>query len=236
MAKPMSKPSDNLRESRLKGIYEKSTKKGRKILTKSLSPGKKVYDETIYRLKGEEYREWNPKKSKLGAAVLKGISQIGIMPGKSVLYLGCSTGTTCSHVSDMLGKTGFLFGVDPAPRVMREFVFLCEDRPNMAPIVADAAKPEQYKDIVDKVDVVFQDIAQRDQVSIFLKNCQIFLRKGGFGLLAVKARSIDVTKNPKSIFHQVRAQLEKQHPIVDYRMLEPYELDHAMFVIKKSRK
>ena len=62
----------------------------------------------------------------------------------------------------------------------------------------------------------------------------MFLKKNGFGLLALKARSIDVTKRPKEIFKQVRQALEKELMIVDYRELEPYEKDHAMFVCKRK--
>lgn len=215
-------------EHRLKGIY----KEAGRLYTISYAPGRNVYGEKVLKFGGKEYREWNPTKSKLGAALMKGISQIGIMPGKSVLYLGCSTGTTCSHVSDILGKDGFLFGLDFAPRMVREFVFLCEGRDNIAPLLADANHPEEYADKVPQVDVVFQDIAQRDQVNIFLKNCKKFLKKGGFGLLAVKARSIDVTKKPRQIFEIVRQQLQKEAMIVEYRELEPFERDHCMFVVK----
>jgi fibrillarin-like pre-rRNA processing protein len=219
-----------IKESRLKGIYQL----GNSLYTLNFTPGKTVYDEKIIRSNSKEYREWNPKKSKLGAAITKGISQIGIMPGKSVLYLGCASGTTCSHVSDILGKDGFIFGVDMAPRVMRDFIFLCDERKNMAPIVADANHPELYEKHVDKVDVVFQDIAQRSQVDIFLKNCNKFLKDGGFGLLAVKARSIDVTRKPKAIFNEVRSQLEGKITVVDYRELDPYERDHCLYVVKKK--
>jgi fibrillarin-like pre-rRNA processing protein len=223
----------SIQESRLKGVYDQQTYKGRKIFTLSINPGKKVYDEILVRHGNQEYREWNPKKSKLGAGIMKGISQIGIMPGKTVLYLGCSTGTTCSHVSDLIGNEGFLFGLDVAPRVMREFVFLCQDRQNMAPIMADANHPELYKDIVPEVDVVFQDIAQRNQVEIFLKNCDSYLKTQGFGLLALKARSVDVTQNPKLIFEKVKQELQSKMILVDYRELSPFEKDHCLFVVKK---
>jgi len=219
-----------MQETRLRGVF--GTKY--KIFTRSLVPGTSVYDEKIFKEGRNEFREWNPKKSKLGAAILKGISQIGIMPGKTVLYLGCSTGTTCSHVSDMLGPEGTLIGVDVAPRVMREFYFLCQERKNMAPLMADAANPATYPKEVTEVDVVFQDIAQRNQVEIFDKNCKAFLKKGGFGLLSVKARSIDVTKKPKVIFKQVREELGKLYTIVDYRELDPFEKDHCLFVIKNK--
>ncbi len=50
-----------------------------------------------------EYRVWNPFRSKLAAAILGGIDQIHIKPGSKVLYLGAASGTTVSHVSDIVG-------------------------------------------------------------------------------------------------------------------------------------
>ena len=60
------------------------------------------------------------------------------------------------------------------------------------------------------------------------------MKKDGYALLAVKARSIDVTRKPKLIFNEVKEQLEKDVIIVDYRTLEPYQKDHAMFIVKKK--
>ena len=117
---------------------------------------------------------------------------------------------------------------------MRDLVFVCEDRKNTAPVLADANRPETYADKVSQVDIIYQDIAQRNQVDIFLKNINLFLKKDGYALLAVKARSIDVTKKPKAIFAEIRQKLEKELIIIDYRTLEPYQLDHCMFVCKRK--
>ncbi len=233
-----SKPNVDLgfNEYRLKGVFSSKSKRGINFYTESFNPGHIVYDEKIVSIKNIEYREWNPKKSKLGAAIYNGCSQIGIKPGSTVLYLGCSTGTTCSHVSDIVGEGGFVFGLDVAPRVVREFIFLCEKRRNMAPLLKDAHQPTQYSDIVPKVDVVFQDIAQRDQVDIFLKNCDAFLKENGTGMIAVKARSIDVTRRPSEIFEEVRLVIEEKMAICDSRTLEPYEKDHYFFVVKHKKK
>jgi len=76
-------------------------------------------------------------------------------------------------------------------------VFVAEERGNIAPIMADANRPERYAHLISEVDTVFMDIAQKQQAEIFIKNCKLFLKPGGFGLLAVKARSIDVTKESK---------------------------------------
>ncbi len=223
-----------IQQTRLQGIYETMRGKRKALLTINLSPGKKVYDEALIKEKGIEYRDWNPRKSKLAAAILKGVSQIGIRPASTVLYLGCASGTTASHVSDIVGKNGFVFAVDFAPRVMREMVFVCEQRSNIMPIMADANNIESFEKYIITVDTVFQDIAQKQQAEIFIKNCKKFLKKGGFGLLSVKARSVDVAKKPKLVFQEVREKLEKELVIVDYRTLEPFELDHCMFICKKK--
>ncbi|HIG95504.1 TPA: fibrillarin-like rRNA/tRNA 2'-O-methyltransferase [Candidatus Woesearchaeota archaeon] len=222
----------------LYGVYIEPLSKGRmRWYTKNLVPGKQVYGEKLVKQGKDEFREWDIRRSKLAASLAKGVSQLGIKPGSKVLYLGCASGTTASHVADIIGHEnaqGFLFGLDFAPRVLREFVHLCEDRKNMTAILGDAKHPETYAHKVLAVDAVVQDVAQRDQVTIFLKNCERFLKHEGFGLLVVKAGSIAVEKHPREIFRQVKNELEQSGKlsIVDYRELEPFEKDHCIFVCK----
>jgi fibrillarin-like pre-rRNA processing protein len=223
-----------IKKSKIFEVFEDRNKKKTYLYTKNLTPGLKVYNERLIKKDTEEFREWDASKSKLAAMILKGAPNIGIRKNNIILYLGCSTGTTPSHVSDMIGKEGFLFGLDSAPRVLRDFIFLCEKRKNMTPLLEDANHPEDYKDRICQVDIVYQDIAQRNQLEIFLKNCKIFLKKNGYALFALKARSVDVSKKPKQIFKEVKAELEKHMTIIDYRTLEPYELDHCMFICKKN--
>ena len=215
-------------------IYKERRGKKTNLYTKSILPGTKFFAEKTIKYQGEEYREINPERSKLGAAILKGLSQTGIKEGSTILYLGASHGYTPSFISDIVGPDGFVFCLDFAPRVLRDLVFVCEARENMAPLLENAIMPEDYKDKVPQVDVVYQDIAQRDQIGIFLSNCDAFLKQGGFGLLAVKPRSIDVTRKPKDIFKEIRTKLEARLTIVDYKELDPYEMDHAFFVVKKK--
>jgi fibrillarin-like pre-rRNA processing protein len=223
-----------IQKSRIFEVYEEE--KGRKwsLYTLNLNPGKQVYGEKLVNQDNVEYREWNPYKSKLGAAIALGCPNVGLRKGSVVLYLGASTGTTPSHVSDIVGKEGFVFALDFAPRVVRELVFLCEERQNMAPLLEDANQPDNYKEKITKnVDIIYQDIAQKNQSEIFLKNCRLFLKSNGFALLAVKARSVDVSKQPKEIFRKVRSEIEKELTIIDERKLEPFEKDHIFFVCKK---
>jgi fibrillarin-like pre-rRNA processing protein len=217
-----------MRPIQLQGIFEDKSR----LYTKSMAPGICVYGEKLRQTPEGEFREWDAMRSKLGAGIKKGISQIGIKPGSIVLYLGCSTGTTVSHVSDIVGPTGKVYAVDVAPRVMREIIGVASHRPNIFPIMADAFAVTQFIQYVPKVDVVFMDIAQANQVDIFLRNVQTFLKPGGFGLLSLKARSVDIAQSPQAVFAQARIQIEQQYPIVDYKTLDPFEKDHALFVIK----
>tara|TARA_Y100000310_G_scaffold339842_1_gene433809 strand:+ start:29272 stop:29940 length:669 start_codon:yes stop_codon:yes gene_type:complete len=219
-------------KSKIFEVYEDKSRK--KLFTVNLTPGKKVYEETLLKQNNIEYREWVPYSSKLASLILNRCQNIFIRKDNAVLYLGSSTGTTVSHVSDIVGKNGFVFAVDLAPRVMTELLFNLELRKNVSPILESANHVDKLRERISSVDVIYQDIAQKNQVDIFLKNIRLFLKKDGYALLAVKARSIDVTKKPKEIFNQVREQLEKEVTIVDYKLLEPFQRDHCVFICKKN--
>jgi fibrillarin-like pre-rRNA processing protein len=219
-------------KSKIFEVYEDKSRK--KLFTVNLTPGKKVYEETLLKQNNIEYREWVPYSSKLASLILNRCQNIFIRKDNAVLYLGSSTGTTVSHVSDIVGKNGFVFAVDLAPRVMTELLFNLELRKNVSPILESANHVDKLRERISSVDVIYQDIAQKNQVDIFLKNIRLFLKKDGYALLAVKARSIDVMKKPKEIFNQVREQLEKEVTIVDYKLLEPFQRDHCVFICKKN--
>lgn len=206
---------------------------GRRLYTKNVVKGRAPFMERLVKEGGEEYREFDPKRSKLAAAITKGCLNTGIRQGDVILYLGSSHGYTCSFVSDIIGPAGLLFGLDPFSRVMRDLVFLSQERKNIVPVLADANHPEEYLDKICLADIVYQDIAQKNQAEIFIKNCQLFLKKGGYGLLAVKARSIDIKKSSKALFNEVRQELEKKFTVIDFRSLEPFEKDHCLIIIKK---
>ena len=59
-----------------------------------------------------EYRVWNPFRSKLAASILAGVDNIHIKPGAKVLYLGAASGTSVSHVSDIVGPEGSVYAVE----------------------------------------------------------------------------------------------------------------------------
>jgi len=154
-----------IRQSGLFEVYESSEKR-RQLYTVNLVQGQKAYDEKLVMQDGTEYREWDAFKSKLAATILKGSPNTGLRKNAVALYLGSASGTTVSHVSDIVGSEGLVFAVDIAPRVMRDLIFLCYKRKNIAPILADANKTDLLKERICTVDAVYQDVAQPDQSDI----------------------------------------------------------------------
>lgn len=208
---------------------------GCRLATKNLAPGRSVYGEKLIKYEGVEYRLWDAFRSKLAAAILKDIKVVPINPGDQVLYLGAASGTTASHVSDIVGERGYVYCVEFAPRSVRELVNnVCPYRLNMIPILEDARFPERYVMFVrGKVDVIYCDIAQPEQAKILADNADVFLKKGGWIMLAVKAQSIDVTKEPDEVFRREVKVLESRgFNIMDVVHLEPYDKAHAMIVAK----
>ena len=204
-----------------------------KIATENLVPGKQVYNEKLLLKKGIEYRLWDPFRSKLAASVMNGLNDFPFTEKSNILYLGVSTGTTISHISDIIGPNGIVFGVEHSSRVARDFLDrVASHRKNIIPIIQAARNPKEYFSIYDKVDITYVDIAQPDQTTIAIENCKIYLKPNGFLFLVVKARSIDVTKNPK---HIIDEEIEKLKPFFNIQQvidLHPYDKDHAMIIAK----
>jgi len=223
---------------RFPGIYWVALEDGtRKLATKNLSPGKTVYRERLVKFRGEEYRLWDPYRSKFAAAILKGLETVPIQPSHKVLYLGAASGTTASHVSDVVGDKGHVYCVEFASRSIRELVYnVCAFRYNMSPILADARMPERYSTLMGKVDDVYCDIAQPEQARVLADNADLFLVDGGWVMFAVKAQSIDVTKEPSEIYErEINVMKARGFQVKEVVHLEPYDKAHVMIVAKKEK-
>merc|ERR1711968_285404 len=166
------------------------------LVTKNLVPGESVYGEKRISVDGPdgekvEYRVWNPFRSKIAAAVLGGIDNIWINPGSKVLYLGAASGTTVSHVSDVVGPSGVVYAVEFSHRSGRDLTNMAKRRPNVVPIVEDARQPQRYRMLIGMVDVIFSDVAQPDQARIVTLNASYFLKNGGWVVISIKANCVD---------------------------------------------
>ena len=202
-----------------------------KLATVNLVPGNQVYNEKLVQMNGSEYRVWNPFRSKLAGAIMNGLEDFPFTEKSDVLYLGVSTGTTISHISDMVGQSGIIFGIEHASRVARDFLDrVASHRKNIVPIIHDARKPEEFFSVYKKVDAVYVDIAQPDQTDIAIENCKLYLKSGGYLFLIIKTRSIDVTKEPKRVIEDETKKLESLFQIRQTIDLHPYDKDHAMVI------
>lgn len=203
------------------------------LCTLNMVPGESVYNEKRISVDvgsdKKEYRIWNPYRSKLAAGMVSGCENIYMGPGSKVLYLGAASGTTVSHVSDLVGKDGIVYAVEFSQRSGRELVNLAKKRPNIIPIIDDARYPQNYRMLVPMVDVIFSDVAQPDQARIVGLNARYFLKNKGGVLMSIKANCIDSTKKPETVFAEEVNKFRKDNIKPKEQVsLEPFEKDHAM--------
>lgn len=222
------------------------------LATKNLVIGESVYGEKRVQVetvaKGAEdveikekieYRFWSPFRSKLAAGIVGGIDKCWIEPGSKVLYLGAASGTTVSHVSDLVGPSGVVYAVEFSPRSGRDLVNLAKKRTNIVPIIEDARHPAKYRMLVGMVDVIFADVAQPDQARIVGINAQFYLKTGGHYMISIKANCIDSTASAEVVFaSEVNKLREMSLKPLEQLTLEPYERDHCIVcgVYKRKKK
>lgn len=175
-------------------------------------------------------RVWNPYRSKLAAYYHLG-GDVEIGPSSRVLYLGAAHGTTVSHVADY---AEIVYAVENACIPMRDFLAVAARRKNIIPLFADATRPREYAPLVETVQLLVQDVAHPDQAGIAVAN-SVFLEAGGAAILAIKARSIDVSRSPREVVDEVCRTLDGSPLVVGEAIwLEPYHRDHAILVCRKQ--
>ena len=217
------------------GIYQILLEDGNHSLaTLNLIPSSSVYGERLYLINQQEFRLWNPYHSKRAAAVLR---QLGYFPFRSsqrILYLGAATGTTVSHISDIIGVEGGIYAIEFSPRPLRELISkVAMHRTNVYPILADARNPSNYQSMLEAVDCIYCDIAQPQQAKILSDNARYFLKPGNYALLAIKGRSIRSTGKLPQIFQNEIKYLRAHDFSIEQTIdLEPYHSAHLMVVAR----
>jgi fibrillarin-like pre-rRNA processing protein len=219
---------------KFKEIYVANLEDGAtRLATKNLTPGLQVYGERLVRYDKVEYRIWDAFRSKLAGAIFKGLQNVPIEPGSKVLYLGAASGTTPSHVSDIVGDSGHVYCIEFAQRSMRDLINnVASRRGNISPFLADARMPEKYSMFISgRVDIIYCDVAQPEQAKLLADNADLLLKSGGWVMIAIKAQSIDVTMAPEAVYRMEAATLTKRgFNVLEMIDLEPYDKMHAMIV------
>lgn len=204
---------------------------GRDLYTVNLTPGAKVYGETLRSVGGLEYRAWDPFRSKL-AALLARRSEVGLPRApRALLYLGGAHGTTVSHLSDVYPDAS-IFVVEKSATSFAPLLALSRRRPNLFPLLADAQLPERYQADVGEVDLLYQDVAQRNQAAIFVENARACLAPAGSGILMLKVRSVTQQRSTETIAREARAFLARAgFPPRSETSLAPFSRDHVAYLV-----
>jgi fibrillarin-like pre-rRNA processing protein len=213
------------------GLY----RKGKTLLTENLCPGESVYGETLEKEGDKEFRYFDPFHSKLAAYVVKGGKEWPFGHIHNLLYLGAGSGTTVSHISDILPKAR-LYAVERFPRPFASLLRMAKKRANLYPVLADAQMPEQYRAIPGEVDMIYQDVSQRNQVQILMENVHATLNPHGWVMLQLKTRSITQSEPPRAVLKVARAELEKEGmDVMDVVDLSPFSRDHYCLVLQLAK-
>lgn len=189
------------------------------------------YGEKVFEEGAERFREWTPWRSKLSAMLVKGY-EIDLEGNEKVLYLGAASGTTLSHLADIVDK-GIFYAVEYSAKPFKKLLELAKIRENIIPIFGDASKPWEYSGIVEKVDLIYQDVSQKNQVEILKSNSDFFLKKDGMILMMVKAKSIDSTADAEEVFRVVLKEISKSFEILLSDSLEPFHKEHIFIYGRK---
>lgn len=189
------------------------------------------YGEKVIKQRDLYLREWSPNNSKIAAAMKKGFN-LKLKDNSNVLYVGCSSGTTLSHIADLVTK-GDIVANDVSMESMVGLLSLLKIKKNIIPILSDfRILPENTGLNKEKFDFVFQDVSQKDQADVFIELVKKFLNKGGQAAISLKTRSIDSSKSPKQVLVKESEKIRKAGlKILKTIDLEPFEKEHYFLEI-----
>jgi fibrillarin-like pre-rRNA processing protein len=202
--------------------------------TEGLGSPPEVYGERLVAVRSGWWRRWDPYRSKLSSALVKGFRGPLPQPGERWLYLGAATGTTASHIADLVGPDGAVYAVEMSLRPFARLLRLAERYPNLFPILGDARRPDDYAGWVPPVDGVYSDIAQADQVGIARRNAELFLRDGKPLLLVLKLASLGRGQTPEEQVARSLAELRPFRQVTPAIPLEPFHRQHRFLVGRAS--
>lgn len=204
--------------------------------TRGLARPPAVHGERVVYREGLAYRAWDPTRSKLAAALVRSYDGALPSPGEGWLYLGAASGTTASHVADLVGSSGAVYALEKSLRPFARLLRLSERYPNLLPVLGDARDPRSYLPIVPPVEGLYVDVAQPDQVAIALDNARWFLRPNGVLLIALKTSSMGRERSPRAHLDLALDALAEVGEVASSLSLEPLHKRHFFLEIHPSRR
>jgi fibrillarin-like pre-rRNA processing protein len=199
------------------------------LFTEAVGTPPPVYGERWLASGAREYRAFEPGRSKLAAALVHDWAGPVPRPGERWLYLGAATGTTASHVADLVGPDGNVYALERSPRPFVRLLALAERWPNLLPVLGDARSPREYAALVPPVDGVYADIAQPDQVEIVRSNVAWFVRgREGALLMALKTASMGRDRSAVDHLAHAEAALRPDVALAPSVRLDPFHKGHYL--------
>ena len=186
-----------------------------------------VYGERWVSVGSRAFRSFEPSRSKLSAALVHGWTGPLPVPGDSWLYLGAASGTTASHLSDLVGPDGSVYAVERSPRSFARLLSLGERWPNLLPVLADARAPRTYSRFVPPVHGLYADVAQADQVEIVRRNAELYLR-GPTAALLIALKTASMGRDREAPAHLAAAEraLRSGADLAPSVRLDPFHKGH----------
>ncbi len=199
------------------------------LWTQTVGAPPPVYGERWTDLGDRALRAFEPGRSKLAAGLARGWT--GALPSSSEswLYLGAASGTTASHLADLVGPGGRVYAVERSPRPFARLLALGERWPNLLPVLADAREPRSFAPLVPEVRGLYADIAQPDQVAIVRANAELFLDGPGARLLlALKTASMGRERDPAGHLAAATTELGTEFDLASAVKLDPFHRGHFL--------
>ncbi|KAL6573978.1 hypothetical protein OROHE_001520 [Orobanche hederae] len=212
---------------KFEGIFVAKLKKKDIICTKNLVYREALHSEDLICVENEnvtevEYRVWDPRNSKLAAAITCGVTDMWIKPGSRVLYLGDVCGITVFQLSDLVGSVGLVYVVG----MCDDIVNMANKRSNVVRIFGNPHLYSTYRMVVGMVDVIFADMASSHEVNDVVLNAGFYLKTGGHYMIATQESNTNINVHDLFAHRHERREFKQ----IELIRLEPTEGAYVMVV------
>ena len=156
------------------------------LATKNIVEGTKTHKEKIVIVNDEEFLEWNPYKSKLAAAIRNGLQILPIIKNSKVVCINPLEESTILHISNIVGSEGSVFVIDVDKNKKSFLNKLVNTHKNIIPIYDKVDELSFFSSITGKVDALYVDIPESEQIEQIVEKYGSLLKNEGFLMFVTK--------------------------------------------------
>ena len=165
------------------------------LATKNIVKGTKTRKEKIVIVNNEEFLEWNPYKSKLAAAIRSGLQILPIIKNSKVVCINPLEESTILHISNIVGSKGSVFVIDVDKNKKSFLNKLVNTHKNIIPIYDTVDELSFSSSITGKVDALYVDIPESEQIETIVEKYGSLLKNEGFLMLIAKKDDNAIIEN-----------------------------------------